>query len=106
MQTLTQNSSFVPFTSTLPAGYVLHDYIIEDVLGHGGFGITYLAKEEMTDYPVVIKESFPIDFAYRDPISGELRPMHKCEESYRWAQEHFERTATLLHKLPRHNNIV
>ncbi|MBR5887835.1 MAG: hypothetical protein IKZ07_06455, partial [Akkermansia sp.] len=106
MQTLTQNSSFTPNDTALPVGYKLHDYIIEDVLGKGGFGITYSAREILTNYPVVIKENFPSDFAYRDPISGELRPMHKCEESYRWAQEHFERTATLLHKLPRHNNIV
>ena len=106
MPSSTQNSSFVPFTPTLPAGYVLRDYIIEDVLGQGGFGITYRAREEMTDYPVVIKENYPSTFAYRDPISGELRPMHKCEESYRWALESFEKEARTLRKLPKHTNLV
>ncbi len=106
MPSSTQNSSFVPFTPTLPAGYVLRDYIIEDVLGQGGFGITYRAREEMTDYTVVIKENYPSLFAYRDPMSGELRPMHKCEESYRWALESFEKEARTLRKLPKHTNLV
>ncbi len=83
MASSAQNSSFAPFTPTLPKGYVLRDYIIEKVLGKGGFGITYLVKEEMTNYPVVIKENSPTDFAYRDPTTGELRPMLQCEESYR-----------------------
>ena len=106
MSSSSPNSSFAPFTPTLPTGYVLRDYIIEEVLGQGGFGITYLAKEEMTDYPVVIKENYPSLFAYRDPISGELRPMHKCEESYRWALESFEKEARTLRKLPKHTNLV
>ena len=106
MASSAQNSSFAPFTPTLPVGYVLHDYIIEEVLGKGGFGITYLAREEMTDYLVVIKENYPSDFAYRDPTTGELRPMPKCEESYRWALESFEKEARTLRKLPKHPTLV
>ena len=101
-----KNSSLAPFTPTLPVGYVLHDYIIEEVLGKGGFGITYLAREEMTDYLVVIKENFPSDFAYRDPTTGELRPMPKYEKSYRWALKSFEKEARTLRKLPKHPNLV
>ncbi len=106
MASSAQNSSFAPFSPTLPAGYVLHSYIIEKVLGKGNFGITYLAREEMTDFPVVIKENFPSTFAYRDPMSGELRPMLQCEESYRWALESFEKEARTLRKLPKHTNLV
>ncbi|MBR5888342.1 MAG: hypothetical protein IKZ07_09065, partial [Akkermansia sp.] len=106
MPSSTQNSSFTPNDTALPVGYKLHDYIIEDVLGQGGFGITYSAREILTNYPVVIKESFLSDFAYRDRITGELNSTPEGESFIRWAQEHFERTATLLHKLPRHNNIV
>lgn len=52
---------------TLPISYKLHDmYTIKAVLGQGGFGITYLAVEDMTDFPVVIKENYPEQLADRN----------------------------------------
>ena len=50
----------------LPLGTELvNDFRIEEVLGAGGFGITYLAREIALDRKVAIKEYFPPDFAAR-----------------------------------------
>jgi serine/threonine protein kinase/HAMP domain-containing protein len=54
-------ASYVP----LPAGFRLHEYRIDRVLGQGGFGIAYAATDVNLNAKVVIKEYFPEDFAYR-----------------------------------------
>ena len=51
---------------TLPQGYQLGDYVIEDLLGQGGFGIAYLAKDIHLHNHVVIKEYFPNEIVSRD----------------------------------------
>ncbi|MBF8273917.1 MAG: hypothetical protein HW380_3022 [Magnetococcales bacterium] len=48
--------------NALPVDSVLHQYRIEDVLGRGSFGITYLATDTILDMKVAIKEFFPIIF--------------------------------------------
>jgi serine/threonine protein kinase len=51
----------------LPLGTYLRDdkaYVIESVLGQGGFGITYKAKDQLSR-PVAIKEFFPGSFCRR-----------------------------------------
>ena len=40
----------------LPRGSALRDYTIEEVLGHGGFGIVYKARHNELDHVVAIKE--------------------------------------------------
>ena len=49
----------------LPVGYRLHEYVLEGVLGVGGFGITYLARDENLDQKVAIKEYLPNELAVR-----------------------------------------
>ncbi|QSI76532.1 protein kinase domain-containing protein [Niveibacterium microcysteis] len=49
----------------LPAGYRLHEYRIDAVLGQGGFGITYLATDVNLHASVAIKEYLPAQFAHR-----------------------------------------
>ena len=44
----------------LPPGTVLDDrYVLEDVLGEGGFGITYIGRDLSLDIKVAIKEYYP-----------------------------------------------
>lgn len=47
--------------AALPPGTALSDgvYILEEVLGRGGFGITYRASDTRSSRPVAIKECFP-----------------------------------------------
>ena len=41
-------------------------YSIVKTLGHGGFGITYLAEQTSLGRKVCIKEFFPMDYFVRD----------------------------------------
>jgi len=50
---------------SLPVGYLLSGYRIERVLGRGGFGVTYLARDVNLDLLVAIKEYFPRDYSSR-----------------------------------------
>ena len=54
----------------LPEGYHLHWYEIDSILGQGGFGITYLAKDRNLDQLVAIKEFLPSDLAVRTQDSA------------------------------------
>jgi serine/threonine protein kinase len=47
------------YTNTLPIGHVLMEYELVSVLGVGGFGITYLARDTLLEKHVAIKEYFP-----------------------------------------------
>ena len=47
----------------LPKDYELEDYHIQDVLGVGGFGITYVAIDQTLLEKVAIKEFMPAGIA-------------------------------------------
>lgn len=50
----------------LPQGTVLNNrYQIESVLGHGGFGVTYLARDLTLNVHVPVKEYLPRQLATR-----------------------------------------
>src|SRR5258706_1759480 len=49
----------------LAAGFRLHEYRIDSVLGQGGFGIAYAATDVNLASKVVIKEYLPEEFAFR-----------------------------------------
>ena len=48
-----------PYTNTLPLDSMLMEYQLVSVLGVGGFGITYLARDTHLEKDVAIKEYFP-----------------------------------------------
>jgi serine/threonine protein kinase/HAMP domain-containing protein len=52
-------------SQALPAGFRLHEYRIDGVLGQGGFGITYLATDVHLNARVAIKEYLPEQIAVR-----------------------------------------
>ena len=41
--------------NSLPIGYKLNEFIIDEILGQGGFGITYLANDTVLGRQVAIK---------------------------------------------------
>ena len=63
----------------LPAGIELHGYVIESVLGHGGFGIVYQARHRELGTVVAIKEYMPAELSVRRNSSVEPRSESCCE---------------------------
>lgn len=75
----------------LPEGYVLNErYLIGSVLGRGGFGITYLARDIGEDRRVVVKELYPYCDVRRKtdgvevvPVAGQGDYFEKCRQRFR-----------------------
>lgn len=93
-------------SSELPKGYVLSNYVIERKLGHGGFGITYLARETATNRAVVIKENFPRECSQRHTTNLMVGPSSAEDKGlYEWALTRFLDEAKVLIRLS-HPGIV
>ena len=91
--------------NSLQPGYKLHWYVIEQILGQGGFGITYLATDTNLDQKVAIKEYLPVEMAVRQdnvsvhPVSGEHG------DQFKWGLDRFISEARTLARF-KHPNIV
>ncbi len=91
--------------NALQAGYDLHWYTIQDVLGQGGFGITYLAYDNNLKHSVAIKEYLPSGLAMRESDST-IQPLsEEHRNDYQWGLERFLTEARTLTQFD-HNNIV
>jgi serine/threonine protein kinase len=77
------------YRNALPLQTRLQEYLLEQVLGAGGFGITYLARDTNLDKPVAIKEYLPSELAMRAP-DGSVTPLATGKDSgYRWGLDRF-----------------
>ncbi len=100
-----QNVPGTDFSDELkPGTTLLHgQYVIEQFLNHGGFGITYLAKDSLHRL-VVIKECFPESMCSRVNSTVRVRSRNQTE-TFRTIVEMFIEEARNLARLS-HPNIV
>lgn len=93
---------------SLPQGWLLQGgrYVIERTLGHGGFGITYLAIQRGLERKVAIKEFYMKDLCDRDEESSQVTSGTRANrEVIAMHLEKFIREAQKIAQLS-HPNIV
>lgn len=91
----------------LPKGYALpHHYVVEDILGVGGFGITYRCRLEHTKEYAAVKEFFPPTLAYRQGDSYDLTILQGQETLFQRQMDHVMREARILMELSKLDAIV
>lgn len=73
----------------LPAGFRLHEYRIDGVLGQGGFGITYLATDVNLNARVAIKEYLPEEIAFRSSDRSVSPNASRHQDRYRQGLDSF-----------------
>jgi serine/threonine protein kinase len=93
------------FRNALAMQSMLQEYRIEQVLGAGGFGITYRARDTNLDKDVAIKEYLPGELAMRAPDGQVVAQATQHEAGYKWGLERFLGEARTLGKFS-HPNIV
>ncbi len=91
--------------ATLAPGTKVDQYAISNVLGRGGFGITYLVHDEALQKDFALKEFFPEDLVMREGTSIRFTARPHSESDYRWGLKKFYDEARLLAQFS-HNNIV
>ena len=83
----------------LARGTEINEFVVERVLGVGGFGVTYLAADRKLDRWVAIKEYLPRDWGTRR-ADGTVGPRSSSDaEDYQWGLARFLEEARTLARL-------
>jgi serine/threonine protein kinase len=91
--------------NAIQPGHRLHWYEIRAILGQGGFGITYLARDLNLDEDVAIKEYLPVELAVREGDCSVNPLSEDYGRRYQDGLRKFIEEARTLNRF-RHPNIV
>jgi len=81
---------------TLPPGTRLRNYELVSVLGHGGFGITYRARDTLLKREVAIKEYLPTSLAIRTHGATVVPRSSDDSDTFKWGRDRFLEEARTL----------
>ena len=102
----TNGSGADRYPLALPEGSVLAGrYIVGRVLGQGGFGITYIARDYQTGERIALKEFFPDTVALRDERLSVRSFTGEKQEFFQYGKECFLAEAETLSKFIGNDNI-
>lgn len=91
----------------LPGSLLAGRYIVGQVLGFGGFGVTYIGYDQVLQQKVAIKEYLPSDFATRMPQQEDVTIYSgEKEEQFLAGREKFVEEARRLAKFQSQPGIV
>ena len=94
------------FRGVLVPGTILGNYEILSVLGQGGFGITYLARDIRLGRKVAIKEYLPASLAVREADTVVVPRSTAMAEEFVWGRDRFIDEARTLARLGGVSSIV
>src|ERR1700682_2301315 len=81
---------------TLPAGTRLRNYELISILGHGGFGITYYARDTTLGREVAVKEYLPASLALREDGTMVVPRSTQLAKDFVWGRDRFLEEARIL----------
>lgn len=84
---------------------MLAEYRVVEVLGQGGFGITYLCEDTRLNVKVAIKELLPAEFVTRNSDATVVLVTRSARAGFAWAKQRFMAEAQILSRLS-HPNVV
>lgn len=97
------------YVGILPPFTVLHErYLLGRVLGKGGFGVTYIAKDLCTNRVCAIKEYLPSEYSSRKDGTKTIVPFSDAKAQYVFnhGREKFIEEARTLKQLRNHPIVV
>ena len=100
--------SYKPDNIALPCGTILMgNFLIGEVIGKGGFGVTYLGYDMRMDKIIAVKEYYPNGIAYRLPSGTEVAVADtKSSETFDNGAEKFYAEAEMVAQFNGNPNIV